>query len=132
MLRTVDTRCDLRDCRVLGLALLITTKLTQRRPHRLTPGAGAYYDRRKTVGDRHAAAQRHIFNRLLGCLHYCLATSRHYDEITAFPPPATSPLDNKPHRMSRSGAASMAILRIVGDSRQDADLLDGACQRHHR
>ena len=53
-----------------------------------SPGARAHYDRRRTAGDRHAAAQRNLFNRLLGCLHHCLATSQHYNESTAFPPPA--------------------------------------------
>jgi transposase len=53
-----------------------------------SPGARAHYDRRKTAGDRHAAAQRNLFGRLLGCLHHCLATGQHYDEATAFPPPA--------------------------------------------
>jgi transposase len=50
-----------------------------------SPGARAHYDRRKTAGDRHAAAQRNLFGRLLGCLHQCLATGQHYDEATAFP-----------------------------------------------
>ena len=50
-----------------------------------SPGARAHYDRRKTDGDRHAAAQRNLFGRLLGCLHHCLATGQHYDETTAFP-----------------------------------------------
>ena len=52
-----------------------------------SPGARAHYDRRKTAGDRHAAAQRNLFNRLLGCLHHCLATGQHYNESTAFPAP---------------------------------------------
>jgi hypothetical protein len=50
-------------------------------------GARAHYDRRKDDGDRHAAAQRNLFGRLLGCLHHCLATGQHYDENTAFPAP---------------------------------------------
>jgi transposase len=53
-----------------------------------SPGARAHYDKRKTAGDRHAAAQRNLFGRLLGCLHHCLATGQHYDEQTAFPPHA--------------------------------------------
>jgi len=52
-----------------------------------SPGARAHYDRRKDGGDRHAAAQRNLFGRLLGCLHHCLATGQHYDENTAFPAP---------------------------------------------
>ncbi len=51
------------------------------------PGARAHYDRRKADGDRHAAAQRNLSGRLLGCLHHCLATRQHYDEKTAFPAP---------------------------------------------
>jgi hypothetical protein len=50
-----------------------------------SPGARAHYDRRKDAGDRHAAAQRNLFSRLLGCLHHCLLTGQHYDEATAFP-----------------------------------------------
>jgi transposase len=48
-----------------------------------SPGARAHYDRRRDAGDRHAAAQRNLFGRLLGCLHHCLATGQHYDEATA-------------------------------------------------
>jgi transposase len=33
-----------------------------------SPGARAHYDRRRDAGDRHAAAQRNLFGRLLGCL----------------------------------------------------------------
>ena len=50
-----------------------------------SPGARAHYDRRRDDGDRHAAAQRNLFGRLLGCLHHCLTTGQHYDETTAFP-----------------------------------------------
>jgi transposase len=50
-----------------------------------SPGARAHYDRRKAAGDRHAAAQRNLFGRLLGCLHHCLTTRQHYDEAIAFP-----------------------------------------------
>ena len=53
-----------------------------------SPGARAHHDRRKTAGDRHAAAQRNLFGRLLGCLHHCLATGQPYNEATAFPPPS--------------------------------------------
>ncbi len=52
-----------------------------------SPGARRHYDRRRDTGDRHAAAQRNLFGRLLGCLHHCLATGQHYDEATAFPDP---------------------------------------------
>jgi transposase len=49
-----------------------------------SPGARAHYDRRRDAGDRHPAAQRNLFNRLLGCLWHCLTTGQHYDEATAF------------------------------------------------
>ena len=52
-----------------------------------SPGARGHYDRRKADGDRHAAAQRNLFGRLLGCLHHCLATGQYYNETVAFPSP---------------------------------------------
>jgi transposase len=55
-----------------------------------SPGARAHYDRRRDAGDRHTAAQRNLFNRLLGCLHHCLATRQHYNETTAFPSKAAT------------------------------------------
>jgi transposase len=55
-----------------------------------SPGSRSHYDRRRADGDRHAAAQRNLFGRLPGCLHHCLATGQHYDETTAFPPPASA------------------------------------------
>jgi hypothetical protein len=54
-----------------------------------SPGARAHYDRRRQAGDHHAAAQRNLFNRLLGCLHHCLATRQTYQETIAFPQPQT-------------------------------------------
>ena len=57
-----------------------------------SPGARAHYNRRKAAGDRHTAAQRNLFGRLLGCLHHCLATGQHYSEATAFPQPAEETL----------------------------------------
>ena len=62
-----------------------------------SPGARAHYDRRRDAGDRHAAAQRNLFGRLLGCLHHCLTTGQHYDEAIAFPAPTNCPPqpDNK-------------------------------------
>jgi len=55
-----------------------------------SPGARAHYDRRKKAGDRHVAAQRNLFNRMIGILHHCLATGTKYDEETAFPPAASN------------------------------------------
>ena len=37
------------------------------------------------VIDRHAAAQRNLFNRFLGCLYYCLQAGQTYSETAAFP-----------------------------------------------
>jgi transposase len=54
-----------------------------------SPGARAHYDRRRHAGDHHAAAQRNLFNRLIGCLHHCLATGQTYQEAIAFPHPQT-------------------------------------------
>ncbi|MEU3529932.1 IS110 family transposase [Streptomyces sp. NPDC038707] len=50
-----------------------------------SPGARAHYDRRRETGDRHTSAQRNLYNRLLGCLHHCLANGTPYSETTAFP-----------------------------------------------
>jgi transposase len=52
--------------------------------------AKAHYQRRHDTGDRHPAALRNLFNRLLGCLHHRLDTGQTYDEIRAFglPQPA--------------------------------------------
>jgi transposase len=44
-----------------------------------------HYLRRRQRGDGHPAALRHLFNRMLGQLHYCLATGQTYDPIKAFP-----------------------------------------------
>ncbi|GAA0270180.1 IS110-like element IS117 family transposase [Actinomadura nitritigenes] len=51
---------------------------------RSSPGARAHYDRRRSTGDRHAAALRHLFNRFLGCLYHCLQTRQCYSESAAF------------------------------------------------
>ena len=56
-----------------------------------SPGARAHYDRRKAAGDRHVAAQRNLFNRMIGILHHCLATKTKYDEHTAFRTTAPNP-----------------------------------------
>ncbi|MGV9351858.1 IS110 family transposase [Streptomyces spiralis] len=55
-------------------------------------GARAHYDRRREAGDRHTAAQRNLFNRMLGCLHHCLTHRVHYSEAVAFPTPSDAQL----------------------------------------
>jgi hypothetical protein len=54
-----------------------------------SPGARSHYDRRKSAGDHHVAAQRNLFNRLIGILHHCIATRSPYDERVAFPQTTT-------------------------------------------
>ncbi|GGV58058.1 hypothetical protein GCM10010245_91210 [Streptomyces spectabilis] len=49
------------------------------------PGANAHYRRRREHGDWHAAAQRNLFNRMIGQLYYCLQHHQLFDEQTAFP-----------------------------------------------
>jgi transposase len=56
-----------------------------------SPDARAHYDCRREDGDRHTAAQRNLFNRLLGCLHHCLTECITYDETVAFPTPSPQP-----------------------------------------
>jgi transposase len=49
-------------------------------------GAKAHYRRRRDEhGDWHAAALRHLFNRMLGQLYHCLQRRELFDERTAFP-----------------------------------------------
>lgn len=43
-------------------------------------------DQRRQHGDRHAAALRHLFNRMIGQLHHCLQTRQTFDPDRAFPP----------------------------------------------
>ena len=56
-----------------------------------SPGASTLYYQRREHGDRHAAALRNVFNRLIGCLFHCLQTGQTYDEATAFPAPPEQP-----------------------------------------
>ncbi|MER6536473.1 IS110 family transposase [Streptomyces sp900105755] len=51
-----------------------------------SPGAKAHYRcRRDDHGDWHAAAQRNLFNRMIGQLYHCLQEHELFDEQTAFP-----------------------------------------------
>ncbi|HVQ53343.1 MAG TPA: IS110 family transposase [Mycobacterium sp.] len=43
-----------------------------------------HYERRRALGDRHAAALRHLFNRFLGQLWHCLQTEQTYNESKAW------------------------------------------------
>jgi hypothetical protein len=55
-----------------------------------SPGARAHYDRRREGNERHVAAQRNLFNRLLGMLYHCLQNDMPYNEATALPTAATN------------------------------------------
>jgi len=44
----------------------------------------AHYDRRRETGERHTAALRNLFNKLLGCLYHCLQERTLYDPERAF------------------------------------------------
>jgi transposase len=49
-----------------------------------SPGARAFYDHRRAVGDLHHQALRALGNRLVGILHGCLRHHTRYDEHTAW------------------------------------------------
>jgi hypothetical protein len=44
-----------------------------------------HYRRRREHGDRHAAANRHLFNKLLGQLYHCLQHGNAFDDAIASP-----------------------------------------------
>ena len=49
-----------------------------------SPGARAFYDQRRALGDTHHRALRALANRLVGILHGCLKHQTLYDEHTAW------------------------------------------------
>jgi transposase len=55
-----------------------------------SPGARAYYDRRRQAGDRHNAALRRLGSKLIGQLHTCLTTRQPYNEHLAWPTAITT------------------------------------------
>ncbi|MFD9285127.1 transposase, partial [Streptomyces mirabilis] len=55
---------------------------------RASAGANAHYRRRREHGDWHAAAQRNLFNRMIGQLYHCLQRRELFDEQSAFPAPS--------------------------------------------
>ncbi len=52
--------------------------------------ARQHYRQRREHGDRHAAANRHLFNKLIGQLYHCLQHQQTFDETRAFPTTATA------------------------------------------
>ncbi|RNF86759.1 IS110 family transposase [Streptomyces botrytidirepellens] len=55
-----------------------------------SPGCRARYDARRDGGDGYAAALRHVGNRLLNGLHYCLQSGDLYHEERMFPPSSST------------------------------------------
>ncbi len=49
--------------------------------------ARRHYRQRRDRGDRHSAANRHLFNKLLGQLYHCLQHGETFDEAKAFSVP---------------------------------------------
>lgn len=56
-----------------------------------SPGRRTHYDHRRELGDRHSAALRHLFNRLLSCLYHCLQTGQTFSEENALRAASTAP-----------------------------------------
>jgi hypothetical protein len=50
-----------------------------------SPGAMAYYRRRRAAGDTHEAALRRLGSKLVGQLHHCLEHREPYREDIAWP-----------------------------------------------
>lgn len=50
-----------------------------------------HYRRRREHGDRHTAALRHLFNKMLGQLHHCLLTGQPFDPAKAFNTTSSAP-----------------------------------------
>ncbi|GAA2484825.1 hypothetical protein GCM10010276_23250 [Streptomyces longisporus] len=58
---------------------------------RASTGANSHYRQRRQHGDWHAAAQRNLFNRVIGQVYHCLQHRKLFDEHTAFPVATPTP-----------------------------------------
>lgn len=56
-----------------------------------SPGARAHYDRRRAGGDHHNAALRHLANKMVGKLWWCLQHQRTWDDTAAWLTPRQHP-----------------------------------------
>jgi hypothetical protein len=72
-----------------------------------SPGARAHYDRRKAAGDRHIAAQRNLFNRLIG-----ICTTAYSVSDTTKRPPSQPPQSRPPPWLDTLGAWDVFIALI--------------------
>jgi hypothetical protein len=74
-----------------------------------SPGARAYYHRRRAAGDGHEAALRNLANKLVGQLHHCLHHRTAYLEHLAWPenpiPPCVPPSSTLPGQVDPAAAA---------------------------
>ncbi len=76
--------------------------------------ARQHYRQRREHGDRHAAATRNLFNKLLGQLYYCLQHHQTLDEAKAFPMPlceAAGRSDSTPSRARDVAAEHEQLMR---------------------
>jgi transposase len=78
-----------------------------------SPGARTHYDRRRATGERHIAAQRNLFNRLIGILYHCLQDAQPYSETSRSQPPNPEPT-NPP--LDQLAAWDVSICSVVVDN----------------
>ncbi|WP_159401612.1 IS110 family transposase [Streptomyces sp. NRRL F-5053] len=91
-----------------------------------SPGAGAYYRRRRAAGDAHATAVRKLGRRLVLCLYTCMTSGVPYDDSIAFAydPASPPPRPGRPRPMSdREIARARELLgqpraTVVGTARE--------------
>jgi hypothetical protein len=92
-----------------------------------SPGARAFYDRRRAAGDGHHQALRVLANRWVGILHGCLRHRTEYDEATAWPGEAVQAISDAVDSVigntngSSSASRDRSEPRDSGDEDDDAD-----------
>ncbi|MFJ7279354.1 IS110 family transposase [Kitasatospora sp. NPDC098663] len=78
----VTTRVSLR--RASSILLRSTLHLAAFSWSMHSPGAQAYYRKRREAGDAHATALRKLGRKLTLCLYHCMTTQTRYDDASAF------------------------------------------------